>query len=246
MVLHMGRFESMSASRLRFVLHVLIYALGLFAPWDRMVPAVSGLSTWLVVAAAMARQGWTTFTGATVAVLVVATVLACAAAALRTWAAAWVIDHGMVRAGTVQGRTSIEEGPYRWIRHPLYVGILLHTVALAVLMPPAGAVFAIVATALLDGWLMRNEKASLRARTEAGNEAYQGEVPAMPRAGVGMGGRAAWGLAVFLEVYFWGVAVSFASLGWRYNAFLLQRCVLVSFGLGLVVRALLPKEMPAA
>ena len=238
---------TLSVFRLRFVLHVLIYGVGLFAPWGQMVPAASSLSTWLVLAAAVARQGWMSFTDATVAVLVVAIVLACAAAALRTWAAAW-IGHGMVGGGEAQAKTLVTGGPYRRVRHPLYVGILLHTLALAVLMPPAGAVFAIAATALLDGWLMLSEDRYLRGRWGAAYEAYRGEVPAvlpMGRARASVGGQPAWGSAAFSEVYFWAVAASFIALGWRYNAFLLQRCVLVSFGLGLVARALLPKQTPA-
>ncbi len=237
-----------SVFRLRFVLHVLIYGLGMFAPWDRIVPAASSLSTWLVLAAAMARQQWMSFTAATVAALVVATVLACAAAALRTWAAAWM-GYGVVSSGEMQAKTLVAEGPYRRMRHPLYVGILLHTLALAVLMPPAGAVFAIGATALLDAGLMRSEDGYLRGRLGAAYEAYRDEVPAVlprMRARARVGGQPAWSSAAFSEVYFWAVAASFIALGWRYNAFLLQRCVLVSFGVGLVVRALLPKETPAA
>jgi hypothetical protein len=39
------------------------------------------------------------------------------------------------------------------------------------------------------------------------------------------------------EIYAIGVALSFAVFGWRYNAFLLTKCVLVCFGVSLVARA---------
>jgi hypothetical protein len=39
------------------------------------------------------------------------------------------------------------------------------------------------------------------------------------------------------EIYMWGVAGSFAVLGWRYNAFLLTKCVVISLGVSLVARA---------
>jgi hypothetical protein len=43
-----------------------------------------------------------------------------------------------------------------------------------------------------------------------------------------------------------GLLVSYAALSWQYNAGLLTRAVLVSFGLSLVVRALiLPKPNSA-
>lgn len=241
-----------SIFRLRFVLHVLIFAAGLFAPWDRIFPGTSNLSTWLVLAAEVGRQGWMSFTGVTVAVLVLATVLALGAAMLRTWAAAW-IGYGVVGSGQMQAGELVAEGPYRRVRHPLYVGLLLHTLALAVLMQPAGAIFAVVATALLDGWLMVSEDRYLRDKLGAVYEAYRREVPAIvprltpaARGGPSVGRRPSWGVAALSEIYFWGVAVSFAAAGWRYNAFLIERCVLISFGAALVARALLPKQTPTA
>jgi uncharacterized membrane protein len=35
----------------------------------------------------------------------------------------------------------------------------------------------------------------------------------------------------------WGAIASFALLGWRYNALLLDQCMLVWLGISLVVRA---------
>jgi hypothetical protein len=43
------------------------------------------------------------------------------------------------------------------------------------------------------------------------------------------------------EIYFWGVAVSFAIAGWKYNAKLLTQCVIVTFGIALVTRAFVPR-----
>jgi hypothetical protein len=40
----------------------------------------------------------------------------------------------------------------------------------------------------------------------------------------------------------WGVVVTFAALGWRYNSILLIKGVLISLGLSLIVRAFLPKR----
>jgi uncharacterized membrane protein len=40
----------------------------------------------------------------------------------------------------------------------------------------------------------------------------------------------------------WGSAVSFAVLGWRYNATLLLQWVLVSLGVALVVKAFAKRE----
>jgi hypothetical protein len=52
-------------------------------------------------------------------------------------------------------------------------------------------------------------------------------------------------MAVLGEVYFWGVAVAFASVGTRYNALLVIQGVVVAFGASLVARAFVPKVVAA-
>ncbi len=39
----------------------------------------------------------------------------------------------------------------------------------------------------------------------------------------------------------WIVALAFCFAGWRYNAVLLVQCVVVAFGVSLVLKALVPK-----
>jgi len=51
-----------------------------------------------------------------------------------------------------------------------------------------------------------------------------------------------WGKAALAEIFLWGTAISFAAVGWQYNAHLLIQCVLVSLGLALVVMGV---AMPA-
>ena len=51
-----------------------------------------------------------------------------------------------------------------------------------------------------------------------------------------------WGQAALAEIFMWGSAVSFAVLGWRYNATLLLQWVLVSLGVALVVKAFAKRE----
>jgi hypothetical protein len=49
-------------------------------------------------------------------------------------------------------------------------------------------------------------------------------------------------MAFLGEIYMWGVVVTFAVLGWRYNSILLIKGVLISLGLSLIIRAFLPKK----
>ncbi|WP_433970145.1 hypothetical protein [Tunturiibacter gelidiferens] len=54
--------------------------------------------------------------------------------------------------------------------------------------------------------------------------------------------RPTWPTAFLSEIYMWGVAISFATLGWRYNSILIIKGVLISLGISLIVRAFLPKR----
>lgn len=94
------------------------------------------------------------------------------------------------------------------------VGCWLNMAALSLLMPVSGAVFAMVAAAGWEWVVVASERRAAAPRVE-------------------------WGWAVAREIYFWGVAATFAVAGWLYNADLLVRCVLVSLGVGIVVRGVL-------
>ena len=71
-------------------------------------------------------------------------------------------------------------------------------------------------------------------------------VPAISPRVADSGAQPAWGLAFLGELYFWGVAVSFAVLGWRYNSLLITQGVLISLGLSLVARAFIPRREPVS
>jgi protein-S-isoprenylcysteine O-methyltransferase Ste14 len=96
---------------------------------------------------------------------VVGTVLMCAGIAIRQWAVALLGDLFTVDVRVHAGQTVVERGPYRWVRHPSYTGLILTFVgiglalgnwaALIVLavLPIAGLVVRIrfEERALLDG-----------------------------------------------------------------------------------------------
>ena len=48
------------------------------------------------------------------------------------------------------GSGMLQDGPFRYVRNPLYLGTFLHTLALALLMPLSGAIFCIVAIGVLQ------------------------------------------------------------------------------------------------
>jgi hypothetical protein len=186
--------------RLRWVVLAAIAMLGYVAPWGSVARLGWGgggsgpnAHLWGVLAVLLGKSGVGVSRGFEI-VLGVGIALAGVGALLRT-----VV---MARGGRV-GMGA--------------VGAWLNMVALSLLMPVSGALFAVVAAA---GW----EWAVVSAQRR------------------GDAARVGWAWAVVREIYFWGVAGSFAGAGWAYNAGLLARCVLVSLGVGIVARGILPRS----
>ncbi len=226
--------------RLRFAWIVLIVVLGFWVPLDRL-GGQHPSSTWLVLAGLLARHHLLPIEEASIAVVALATLLALAAASLRTWAAAY-LGSGVVKDATLHGERIIAAGPYRYVRNPLYLGGELNLLALTILMPPGGAVFVVLASTTLFAVLIHAEELA-----EQG-EAYRAYLRLVPRIFPRLFPRIAageqsprWGQALLGEMYMWGVALTYAALGYRYNAMLLTQGVLIFFGISLLVRALLSK-----
>ena len=231
--------------RLRFLIHGIIYVIGFTAPWDYALH-LDSIRTWQWLAAWSSRTGWFGFSGATTAVLALGIVLALAAALLRTWATAYM-GASIVKSAAMHGDRIVADGPYRFLRNPLYVGLFLNTLALALLMPPTGAAFCIVILGFFELRLIAAEESFLTAQKGEPYLAYCARVPRVlpaltPRLPAS-GARAHWLTALLGEIYFWGAFISFASLGWGYNAVRIVQGVLISLGLSIIVRAFLPKAV---
>jgi hypothetical protein len=177
--------------------------------------------------------------------LVLATLCALAAAILRTWASAY-LGAATVQSFSMHGDSVIAAGPYRYLRNPLYLGIFIHAFALALLMPPSGAVFCIVAICFFELRLILGEEAFLTAKLGEPYLAYCARVPRLfpaftPQVAASPT-QPAWPLAFLTEIYMWGVVGVFALFGYRYNAFILIRGVIIVLGGSLVVRAFTPRR----
>jgi protein-S-isoprenylcysteine O-methyltransferase Ste14 len=233
--------------RLRYWIHVAIYVLGFAAPWDRWLH-LDSIRAWQWIASWPARSGWLSFSSATIAVLVAGIVLAFVAAALRTWASAY-LGASVVHHAAMHGEQVVANGPYRRLRNPLYLGTFLHTLALALLMPTSGAIFTVVLIGLFQWRLMLAEEAFLGTKLGESYRQYCTQVPRLlpalrPRVPES-GARGTWGTAFWGEIYMWGVFVSFAALGWRYNSILILQGVLISLGVSLVARGFGAKPQAA-
>jgi protein-S-isoprenylcysteine O-methyltransferase Ste14 len=230
--------------RFRFLVLAVIYFLGFAAPWNYWLH-LDSIRTWQLLAAWPARSGWISFSTATIVVLLFGIVCALLGAVLRTWGTAY-LSPSTVQDGAMHGEGIVAAGPYRYLRNPLYLGTFLHTFALALLMPLSGAIFCILAVFLFQLRLIAGEESFLTSKL---GEAYLAYVAKVPRLIPALAPRVPastlqpkWTLAFLGELYMWGVVVSFAILGWRYNSILLIKGVLISLGVSLIVRAFLPKR----
>ena len=238
--------------RYRYWTHTLLFGLGFWSPWDALIPPQSPLaghqSTWLALASQAARTTSISFTATTIALLLLGTLCASAAALLRTWGTA-CLGSFTVTNGRMQANGVVAEGPYRHVRNPLYLGTWLHALALALLMPPTGAIFTVLSITILQARLIAGEEPFLARSLGAAYIAYCNAVPRVlpsiaPRTRTA-NTEPRWVQAIVAESYMILVAIAFATFGWRYNAFLLTKCVVIALGISLVLRAVLP-PVPAA
>ncbi len=241
--------------RLRYLLHVVIFALGFWAPWNLITPIDPrgpNAHVWGILAANLSQLDAGSLQTSFNILLVAAIVCAVISAGLRTWGTAF-LGTGVVKSGAMQvaKHDSIDgiltDGPFGHLRNPLYLGTFLHTLAISLLMPRSGAIFAIVAIGIMQIRLILGEEAYLSQKLGAPYLAYCELVPrllpSLRRRAPDTGRVPRWGEAFLGEAYFWVVALIYVVLGWNYNAARLLQGVIVAFGVQIVCSALIPKRI---
>jgi protein-S-isoprenylcysteine O-methyltransferase Ste14 len=121
--------------------------------------------------------------------------------------------------------------------------------AMALIMPASGALFVLISVPVLLFSLIRREEEFLSARSGEPYRAYLRSVPRLiPRVctrPLPTGNRPHWLEAVLSEITPIGVFLTISCLSWTYDNRLMIRAILVTLGVSLVVRALMPKRTPA-
>jgi protein-S-isoprenylcysteine O-methyltransferase Ste14 len=234
--------------KLRMPIQVVIVALGFWAPWLNWIAALdfgSRVSTLEWLALEMSRAGLVRFAYATPIVIVIGALAAGLGAVLRVWGAAY-LGYTTVHHGTMQAGGVMAAGPYRYLRNPLYLGGWFMMAAMAMLMPPTGALFVMLAVTIFYARLILGEEAFLQAKLGEPYREYLSAVPRIiPRLRSNLAhapARPQWPVAFLTEINPIGIFFTLAVLAWRYDNLLMVKAVVVSFGLSLVARALAPRE----
>ena len=235
--------------RLRMAIMTVIISLGFWAPWIEYLHIGTRTPTLEWLALLLARSGLLSFTVATPVVILFASLVAAKAVILRTWGTAYlgagIVNHAEMQAGRV-----MVAGPYRYVRNPLYLGVFSMIVALAFIMPPTGALFAVVLTSIFLFRLILGEEAFLAPKLGVPYRAYCAAVPRLiPRLHTSLPPAAFkphWLRALVAELNPIGIFFILAVLSWSYDYWLLVKGVLVSFGISLVARAFLPRATEQA
>lgn len=228
--------------RFRVWIIVAAIALGFWAPWIEPLALGTRTTTWLWLGFQLSALHITQTSG-----IVLVTWLAIAIAALGAWLRIWgtaTLGTGTVHHSQLQAPGVAADGPYRYVRNPLYLGTTFMIAAIAVVMPPTGALLTVLFLVIFQLRLILAEEAFLAASLGDPYVAYCKAVPrlfpAIRTQVRSTGTRPRWGQALLAELMPLGVLVCFAALSWQYNSDLIQRGLLVSFGLSLVGKALLP------
>lgn len=232
--------------RLRMPINALIIFLGLWAPWIEKWHIGSRISLLEWLALELSRTGLASFAVATSLLLIIAALFAAAAASFRVWGTAYLGPSTVNNFNMVAGEV-MADGPYRYVRNPLYIGLWSMVMAAAFLMPVTGALFATVLITIFAVRLTLGEEAFLTSQLGEPYIAYLRAVPRIfPRlrgAPAPAGRKPHWFRATLAELTPIGIFVAIVLYSRNYDLELAGRIILIFFGASLVVRALMPGGM---
>jgi protein-S-isoprenylcysteine O-methyltransferase Ste14 len=162
------------------------------------------------------------------ALFALAALLVIAAAAVRTWAAAY-LQTAVVQDSALHSDRLVADGPYRHCRNPLYLGLLLLSVGFGLAASRLGFFIIVGGNLLVVLRLIRWEEAVFQVRPGPAYRSYLQSVPRLvpsvrPRVPAG-GARPRWGQAFFGESPMWFFALGAALFAATERVPLLVGCV---------------------
>ncbi len=188
--------------RLRVLIHTVLVVLGFWSPWIEYWNLGRRISLLEWLALELSRLGVVSFAYATPIVIIFATLIAALSVWLRIWGTAY-LDPGIVHAASMNAGKVMASGPYRYVRNPLYLGVIFMVAAMAFAMPVSGAVLVLILVPLFDLRLILGEEKFLGNKLGAPYQAYLQSVPRLIprlRAKLPAGPRTAhWMRSIFAE-----------------------------------------------
>jgi protein-S-isoprenylcysteine O-methyltransferase Ste14 len=167
------------------------------------------------------------------------------AAALRTWAAAYLRTE-VVHDTTEHSEALVADGPFRYTRNPLYLANLPMAAGIGVLASRLGWVFLVVANWVFVYRLIFREEAALR---QSQGESYRAYLRAVPRFWPSLtqcmpsGTRSPrWGQAFAGESFVWLFGVAELCLAFTLNIRLSAAVFVLGFAVHFIVLARVRKR----
>jgi protein-S-isoprenylcysteine O-methyltransferase Ste14 len=207
--------------RLRMAINAAFIILGFWAPWIEYLHIGRRIALVEWLALQISRLGLGSFGTATGGLIAIAAIFAAAGAAFRVWGTAYLGPSTVNSLHMIAGKV-MADGPYRYLRNPLYVGLWCMVAGMAFLMPASGALVAMALITLFMVRLTLGEEAFLAPQL---GEPYQAYLRAVPR---------------FIPRLRGVPAATGAEAHW-FRAALAGRTILVFFGASLIVRAFMPR-----
>jgi hypothetical protein len=161
----------------------------------------------------------------------------------RVWGAAYLGPSTVSNVNMLAGKV-MADGPYHFVRNPLYIGLWCMVTAMGFLMPVTGAAFVVVLITVFIVRLTFGEEAFLNEQLGNSYAAYLQVVPRfLPRlrgAPLSTGAEPHWLRAFLTELTPIGVLVGIVVYSRNYDLAIAGRTLLIFFGASLVVRAFIP------
>jgi protein-S-isoprenylcysteine O-methyltransferase Ste14 len=229
--------------RLRMPINAVIIILGFWAPWIEAWHIGRRISLLEWLALELSRTGLVSFAVATPLLLIIAALIAAKAVLFRVWGTAY-LGTGTVNSATMLAGNVVADGPYRYVRNPLYIGVWCMVIAMTFLMPVTGAAFSAILITIFAIRLTLGEEAFLSVKLGEPYLAYLKAVPRfIPRLRGALspaGAKPHWVRALLTELTPIGIFVAIVAVSRSYDLEIAGRIILVFFGVSLVTRALMP------
>jgi protein-S-isoprenylcysteine O-methyltransferase Ste14 len=169
--------------------------------------------------------------------VIVAAALCFICAALRTWGTAY-LKADVMQDASLHAEHIVADGPYRYMRNPLYLGGIFLALGMGLMMSRAGFLLAFFGVTIFSLRLIGLEESNLRAERGESYAEYCRLVPRIipsltPRVPSG-GLEPHWGQAILGELFMWGFFAAVLAFALTKDQRVLLSVIVLSLALYIV------------